>query len=77
MTSMDAIKKAIQTFKEMGTTVILITHSERLAGFADKVSLLCDGKIAKEGGVKEVTEFFKEYCERCDHVGQIDKEILK
>jgi Fe-S cluster assembly ATP-binding protein len=77
MTSMDAIKKAIQTFKEMGTAVILITHSEGLAGFADKVSLLCDGKIAKEGDVKEVTEFFKEYCERCSHVGQMDKEILK
>lgn len=77
MTSMDAIKKAIQTFKEMGTAVILITHSEGLAGFADKVSLICDGKIAKEGDVKEVTEFFKENCERCDHVGQVDKERLK
>ena len=77
MASITAIKKVIKNFKKMGTSVLLITHSERMAKVGDAVSLLCDGKIVKEGNVKEVTEFFRKYCRECDHIGEIEEEILK
>ncbi|MCD6127841.1 MAG: ABC transporter ATP-binding protein [Methanomicrobia archaeon] len=77
MASITAIKKVIKNFKKMGTSVLLITHSERMAKVGDTVSLLCDGKIVKEGNVKEVTEFFRKYCRECDHIGEIEEEILK
>ena len=77
MASITAIKKVIKNFKKMGTSVLLITHSERMARIGDTVGLLCDGKIVKEGNVKEVTEFFRKYCRECDHIGEIEEEILK
>lgn len=75
--SIKIIKKIIKTFKGMGVSVILITHNEKIAKLADRISLFCNGKVVKEGNVKEVINFFKKHCERCKHVGQIDEEILK
>ncbi len=77
MASIAAIKKMIRSFKKMGASVLLITHSEEMAKIGDSVALLCNGKIVKEGNVKEVTEFFKRYCKECDHIGEIEEEILK
>ena len=77
MASISAIKKMIKSFKKMGASILLITHSERMARIGDSVALLCNGKIVKEGDVKEVTEFFKKHCKECDHIGEIEEEILK
>ena len=77
MASISAIKKMIKSFKKMGASILLITHSERMAKIGDSVALLCNGKIVKEGDVKEVTEFFKKHCKECDHIGEIEEEILK
>ena len=77
MASISAIKKMIKSFKKMGASILLITHSERMAKIGDSVALLCNGKIVKEGDVKEVTEFFRKHCKECDHIGEIEEEILK
>jgi len=77
MASISAIKKMIRSFKKMGASVLLITHSEEMAKIGDSVALLCNGKIVKEGNVKEVTEFFKKHCKECDHIGKVEEEILK
>jgi len=77
MASISAIKKMIKSFKKMGASVLLITHSEGMARIGDSVALLCNGKIVKEGDVKEVTEFFRKHCKECDHIGEIEEEILK
>ena len=76
MTSINAIKRVIRNLRKEGSSIILITHSEPMAKIGDKLALLCDGKIIKEGSPKEVTEFFRKYCEECDHIGVIDEGIL-
>lgn len=76
MASINAIKRVIRNLRKEGSSIILITHSEPMAKIGDKLALLCDEKIIKEGSPKEVTEFFRKYCEECDHIGVIDEEIL-
>lgn len=76
MASIDAIRNVIKNFKSNGTSVILITHNERIAKIGDIVSLMCSGEIVKEGTSDEVTKFFKKYCKGCNHIGKIDKEVL-
>ncbi len=75
--SMEAIEELLKKFKDMGTSVILITHNEKIAGIGDNVSLLCDGKVVKEGESEIVAKFFKKYCKGCNHIGEIKEEILK
>ena len=77
MASISAIKRVIQGLKKIGASVILITHSEAMAKIGDRVALLCNGRIVKDGDVKEVTEFFRKHCEECDHIGKPDEGILK
>jgi len=75
--SISAIKKMIRSFKKIGGSVLLITHSVGMARIGDSVALLCNGKIVKEGNEKEVTAFFKKYCKECNHIGEIEEKILK
>ncbi|MCD6367523.1 MAG: ABC transporter ATP-binding protein [Candidatus Aenigmarchaeota archaeon] len=77
MASTNVIKKVIRKLSEMGSSVILITHSEEMARIGDKAALLCNGKIVKYGNVRKVTEFFKEHCKSCGHIGKIDERLLK
>ncbi len=77
MASIHAIINVIRKFKKMGTATLLITHNEEMAKIGDKVSLLCDGKVLKEGETEEVIKFFKQNCKICNHIGQIDEELLK
>ena len=77
MASINRIRNIMSKFKESGGSVILITHNEKIASYGDIASLMCKGKIVKEGSPKEVTRYFKEFCKRCDHVGEIDEETLK
>ena len=76
ITSIDAIKKVIRNFKKINASVILITHNDKMARISEKASLLCSGKIIKEGNPGEVTKFFKKHCKGCKHVGEIKKEVL-
>jgi len=65
MTSRDVIKQAIYTLKEKGSTVLLITHREDLAEMADRMALLCDGILEREGCAPDVLSFFKTKCVKC------------
>ncbi len=77
ITSIDAIRKLIRNFKKIKASVILITHNEKIAKIGDSASLLCDGKIVKEGDPKNVVEFFKRHCKGCDHIGEIKEGLLR
>jgi len=77
MASISGIRKAIKSFKKIGATIVLITHNEDMANLADHTFLICDGKIVKEGMPNDVRKFFKKYCKRCDHVGEVREEMLK
>jgi len=63
--ALDYIVNLIKELKRRGTTVLLITHREEVAGIADKASLLCQGFIVKEGEAGEVGEYFKNKCLPC------------
>jgi len=77
MASISAIRNGIRSFKKIGTSTVLITHNEEMAKIGDKVSLLCNGEILKEGTTEEVIKFFKKHCKSCNHIGEIDEEVLK
>lgn len=77
MASIHAIRNVIRSFKKLGTSTVLITHNEEMAKIGDKASLLCNGEILKEGTQEEVIAFFKKHCKVCDHIGEIDEEVLK
>jgi len=67
MLSVSEIIHVIHSFKERGSSVLLITHQENIALIADRASQLCAGKIIASGKPKEVAEQYKKgTCIRCD-----------
>lgn len=78
--ALDNIVDMIREMKKRGTTVLLITHREEVAGIADETSLMCSGFIVKEGKPEEVCEYFKNKCVPCPtHVypEEVDKNLKK
>lgn len=78
--ALDNIVEMIREMKKRGTTVLLITHREEVAGIADETSLMCSGFIIKEGKPEEVCEYFKNRCVPCPtHVypDEMDKNTKK
>ena len=39
--------------KDEGITVIMVTHEQEMAEYADRIILFVDGKIASDGRTKE------------------------
>ena len=74
--SINALKNAIKNFKKIKASVILITHNEEMAKISERASLLCGGKVVKQGSPRKVTKFFKKYCKGCKHIGQIREDVL-
>lgn len=59
MLSIHDIVNVIQAFKEMGSSVLLITHREEIALIADRASQLCFGRIVCSGTPEKVAEYYK------------------
>ncbi|MCD6370985.1 MAG: ABC transporter ATP-binding protein [Thermoplasmata archaeon] len=57
--SFSLISDVILKMKEMGSSVILITHSEEMINIGDKATIICGGKIVKSGDSKEIKKLFK------------------
>jgi len=74
--SIGIITKFIGQLKQNGASVLLITHNEKMASLGDRVSLLCGGKIVKEGKASQMAGFFEKYCKGCGHVGNIEEAKL-
>ncbi|VVB74791.1 putative branched-chain amino acid transport ATP-binding protein LivG [Candidatus Tiddalikarchaeum anstoanum] len=71
MVNMQFIKKFISKLKELGKSVLLITHKEDMILLADKAGILCAGKIIREGEPKKVSDYFKNGCRVCkDFTGE-------
>ncbi len=58
---------ALADFKERGTTVIMITHSQEVLKHAEHAFLLCDGRIIDKGTVGHIDDYFGDKCVCCDH----------
>ncbi|MBI5056371.1 MAG: ABC transporter ATP-binding protein [Nitrospirae bacterium] len=67
MLSIQDIINVINSFKEHGSSVLLITHREEIALVADKASQLCQGKIICTGDPEKVAGNYKSRsCLVCD-----------
>ena len=67
MLSLGEIISVIESFRETGSAVLLITHQEELAAHADRASQLCGGRIVFGGSPEEVVAHYKaRLCRRCD-----------
>ena len=67
MLSTQDIINVINSFKEHGSSVLLITHREEIALVADRASQLCQGKIVCTGDPEKVAEYYKsKSCIVCD-----------
>ena len=75
--SLEILLNIIKELKEKGTSVLIITHNEKMAEKADSLSLICGGKIIKQGKGQGLALFFKNNCEKCPHVGEVEKEKLE
>jgi Fe-S cluster assembly ATP-binding protein len=54
-------------FKEMGTTVVMITHSMAVLEHAEHAFLLCNGHIIDKGSIEKISGYFSHNCIPCDH----------
>ena len=75
--SFDVLINLIKNLREKGASVLLITHNQKMAEKGDVISLICSGKIVKQGKGEELIEFFKRNCENCEHVGEIKEDKLE
>mgnify|MGYP000067068161 CR=1 FL=1 len=65
--ALNKIFDAIQQFKEMNTTVLLITHSLTVLEKAEYAFLICCGHVIDQGGVDKIAGYFRNKCVPCDH----------
>jgi Fe-S cluster assembly ATP-binding protein len=61
----DRILEFIKELREMGITVILITHRADVSKIADRAALIDEGHLVKEGSSEDVVEYFESKCLVC------------
>lgn len=64
--ALNSIGEVINYFRDTGTSVLLITHSEEILTLADRAALVCSGEIVKKGDPQEISEYFKTECTNCE-----------
>jgi Fe-S cluster assembly ATP-binding protein len=69
------ILNGIVEMSRQGSSVLLITHSEKMTEIAHRVSVLCAGKIIKTGAPLETSQWFKKNCQTCLHINEPTEEI--
>ncbi|HUS04504.1 MAG TPA: ATP-binding cassette domain-containing protein [Dehalococcoidia bacterium] len=68
--SLPHIMNGITEMGKQGSAVLLITHSETGVAIANRVSVMCAGKIINSGAPGEMCHWFKDNCRTCDHIGE-------
>ena len=64
------ILNGIVEMSKQGLSVLLITHNEKVAEIAHRVSLLCAGRILRTGAPEETCQWFKDNCRGCPHINE-------
>ncbi|RLC70043.1 MAG: ABC transporter ATP-binding protein [Chloroflexi bacterium] len=65
MISLPYIMQGVAEMVKGGSSVLLITHNESSVEIADRVSVICAGRIIQSGPPKEVCQWFKQNCQVC------------
>jgi len=68
--SLPFILNGIVEMNKQGSSVLLISHSEKSVEIAHRVSVLCAGKILKTGAPAEMSQWFKDNCRKCPHINE-------
>jgi len=68
--SLPFILNGIVEMNRQGSSVLLITHNEKVVETAHRTSVLCAGKILRTGKPTEMSEWFKENCQKCVHINE-------
>jgi len=63
--ALDKIMSFVRELKEIGITVILITHYADVAKIAERAALIDEGYIVKKGPTKDVVDYFENRCLAC------------
>ena len=72
--SLPLILDGMVEMSKQGSSVLLITHNEKVTEIAHRVSVLCAGKIIKTGAPLETNLWFKEHCTTCAHINEPEEE---
>jgi len=64
------ILNGIVEMSKQGSSVLLITHNEKVTEIAHRVSVLCAGKIIRTGVPAETSLWFRENCQTCLHINE-------
>jgi len=75
--SLPLILDGIVELGKQGSSVLLITHNEKVTEIAHRVSLLCAGKIIRTGAPSETSLWFKDNCKTCVHINEPVEEGKK
>jgi Fe-S cluster assembly ATP-binding protein len=59
LVSVKSILAVISRIKQNGSSILLISHREDVAGIADRASLLCGGKIIMTGAPEQIISHYK------------------
>ncbi len=71
------VLNSIVEMNKQGSSVLLITHSEKVVEVAHRVSVLCAGKIIRTGVPLETSQWFKDNCQTCVHINEPSEEDEK
>ena len=74
--ALERIFETLAQLREMGATVIMITHSLAVLRHADHAFLMCCGKLLEKGSVQKIGGYFEQRCLPCDHVNRPAEEEL-
>jgi len=72
--ALPSLLNAIEEMNQQGSSVLLITHNEKVVEIAHRVSVMCAGRILKTGEPGQMNLWFKENCQPCAHVNEPEKE---
>ena len=68
--SLPSILDSIVEMNKRGSSVLLITHNEKVVEIAHRVSVLCAGKVLMTGAPAEMSLWFKKNCLTCPHINE-------
>lgn len=63
--SVEFIFKMIDSLKEQGVTVLIVTHSLKILERCDYAFLLCDGVLIDQGNSEKISKYFLNKCLNC------------
>ncbi|MEC9489496.1 MAG: ABC transporter ATP-binding protein [Halanaerobiales bacterium] len=73
--ALNNIAEMINYFKESGSGILLITHSEEMLKYADRAALICEGEIIRQGDPSDISEYFKSFCGPCVKEEECETEV--